>query len=114
MVAGWVAIASWLSGWTLMAWISLGLLKKLRPGERVPMQWGKGGTVLWRASPALAALLTPTLSVVAGLVTIVVSYLYGGGRAPLMNVILPLIFILAHAMHVHMAIRTLEHERDSQ
>lgn len=111
MVPGWIAIASWLTGWTVIAWISLGLLKRLRPGESVPMQWGRGGKVLWRASPTVAALLTPGLSVIVGGVTIVASYLYGGGKAPVMNVILPAVFILAHGMHVHMAVRTLEHER---
>ena len=107
-----MAIASWLAGWTVLAWISLGLLRRLRPGERVPMQWGVGGKVNWRASPGLAALFTPGLAVVVGLFTIGASYLYGGGKAPVMNVILPAIFILAHGMQVHMALRTLEHERN--
>jgi hypothetical protein len=111
-VPGWMALCAWFLCWTVLAWLSMGLLQKVRPGERVPMRRLANGAPAWRVSPGFAAVFTPALAFAVGVITIVISYLYGGGRAPLMNVLLPLIFIFAHWTHVTMAVKVLEKERN--
>ena len=111
MVPAWIAVAAWLVCWTVLAWLSMLLLQKARPGERVPMRRRYDGTPLWRVSPAFAAIFTPALAAVVGVFTIVASYLFSGGRAPGMNVLLAAVFVFAHWTHVHMAVKVLEQER---
>ncbi len=111
MVPAWIALAAWLIAWTALAWFSMRLLAKARPGQRIPLKItvdGKGG---WMVSPAVAAGLVPLLSVIAGVVTIGAGYFFSGGRAPLMNVILAGVFVFTHWTHVSMAVRVLERER---
>jgi hypothetical protein len=111
MVPAWIALAAWLICWTVLAWLSMTLLKGVRPGETVPMRRRSDGTPAWRVSPVVAAILVPALATVVGLFTIVVGYLYSGGRAPLMNVVLAGVFVLIHGMHVFLTLKLLDQER---
>ena len=114
MVSVWVAVAAWLIAWSALAWLSMGLLRKVRPGETVPMRRTGDGRPAWRVQPGLAALFTPALATAVGLMTIGVSLLYGQGQAPLMNVLLAAVFVAAHWVHVTMAVKVLEQERAGQ
>jgi hypothetical protein len=111
MVPAWIAAAVWLVAWTALAWISMGFLARVRPGERAPMLRKGDGTPAWRVSPLVAAAFTPGLSVVVGLVTIVAGFRFGGGRAPVTNILLAAVFVAVHWMHVSMAVKVLEQER---
>jgi hypothetical protein len=111
MVPAWVALSAWLVCWILLAKFSMALLKGVRPGETVPLRRGANGQPMWRVSPAVAALLTPAAATVVGVVTLVMGYLYAEGRAPIMNVVLAGIFVLAHGMQVHTSLKLLEQER---
>ena len=111
MVPGWIAIAAWLAGWTVLAWISLGLLKGVRPGEMVPLWLKTDGTAAWFVSPVAAAAIVPVCAVVAGGVTIAVSMTAGQGRAPLGNVLLAGLFVLTHAVNCRRAVQWLEKQR---
>jgi hypothetical protein len=111
VVSVWVALAAWLIAWIVLAWLSMSLLKQVRPGERVPMRRLANGTPTWRVQPGFAALFTPALATVVGLFTIGVSLVYGHGQAPIMNVLLAVVFVAAHWMHVTMAVKVLESER---
>ena len=111
MVSVWVAVAAWLIAWTALAWLSMGLLKQVRPGETVPMRRTGDGRPAWRVQPGFAALFTPSLATAVGLMTIGVSLLYGQGQAPTMNVLLAAVFVAAHWIQVSMAVKVLEQER---
>ncbi len=111
MVPVWVAAAAWLVAWTALAWLSMGLLRKVRPGETVPMRRNPDGSPGWRVSPAFAAGFTPALATLVGLVTIGASLLYTHSQAPVMNVVLAAVFVGAHWLQVSTAVRMLEQER---
>ena len=111
MVPAWIALAAWLAAWTALAWISLRLLAKARPGERVPLIIKVDGAAKWLVSPAVAAGLVPALSVIAGAVTIGAGYMLSGGRAPLMNVVLAGVFVFTHGVYVRRATQWLEGRR---
>jgi len=111
MVSVWFAVGAWLVAWTALAWLSMSLLKNVRPGETVPMRRLANGAPAWRVQPAFAALFTPALATLVGLFTIGASLLYGQGRAPVMNVLLAVVFVAAHWIHVTMAVAVLKHER---
>lgn len=103
MVPAWIAAAAWLIAWTALAWFSLRLLAKARPGMRIPLKITADGVGGWLVAPAVAAGLVPLLSVIAGVVTIGAGYLFSGGRAPLMNVILAGVFVFTHGIYVRRA-----------
>jgi hypothetical protein len=111
VISVWAAVAAWLVAWTVLAWLSMSLLKQVRPGETVPMRRKGDGTPAWRVQPGVAALFTPALATAVGLVTIGVSLLYGHGEAPATNVLLAAVFVAAHWVQVTMAIKVLEQER---
>jgi hypothetical protein len=111
MVNVWVAVAAWLVAWTALAWLSLDLLKHVRPGETVPMRRGGDGRPAWRVQPGFAALFTPGLATLVGLVTIIVSFLFGAGQAPATNVVLAAVFVVAHWIQVSTAKKVLDEER---
>jgi hypothetical protein len=114
MVSVWMALAAWLIAWTALAWLSMGLLKNVRPGETVPMRRTGDGRPAWRVQPWVAALFTPALATALGLVTIGLSFAYGHGQAPAMNVGLAAVLVIAHWMQVTMAVRVLEREREGR
>jgi len=111
VVPAWIAVAAWLACWSALAWISMGLLRKVRPGETVPMQWGPAGTPNWRAQPWVAAAFTPALATVLGIVTIGVGYWRGQAQAPVINLVIAAGLVVVHALHMRFAVRTLERER---
>ena len=111
MVPAWIAAAAWLVAWTALAWFSLRLLAKARPGERIPLVIKTDGQAKWLVSPVAAAGLVPGLSVIAGAVTIGAGFLLSGGRAPLMNVILAGVFVFTHGVYVRRAGEWLEQQR---
>jgi hypothetical protein len=111
LVPAWAALCVWFVAWTALAWLSMGLLRRVRPGERVPMRQRFDGAPAWRVSPAFAAVFTPALAFVVGLFTIVVGFRYGGGQAPATNVLLAAVFVAAHWIHITMAMKALEKER---
>ena len=94
-----LGLAGWTTGWPN------------GPGERAPMLRKADGTPTMRVSPLVAAAFVPALSVIVGVVTIVAAVRFGGGRAPVTNVILPAVFVAAHWMQVSMAAKVLEQER---
>jgi len=111
MVPAWIALSAWLIAWTALAWFSMRLLAKARPGERIPLKITADGVGGWMVSPATAAGLVPLLSVIAGVVTIGAGYFFSGGRAPLMNVILAAVFVFTHGVYVRRAGQWLEANR---
>jgi hypothetical protein len=111
MVPAWVAAAVWFIAWSVLAWLSIGLLQRVRPGETVPMRRLADGTPGWRVAPGFAAVFTPGLATLVGLLTIVASLVWGHGRAPVMNVFLAAVFVAAHWMQISMAVKVLEKER---
>jgi hypothetical protein len=111
MVPAWVALAAWLVCWTALAWLSMGMLKKVRPGETVPMRVRYDGGAAWRVQPAVAAVFTPILAFVVGMVTLVVGFGYGSGKVPGFNVALAAVFVFAHWSHMTTAVKVLERER---
>jgi hypothetical protein len=111
MAPAWIAVAAWLVAWSVLAWLSVAFLARVRPGERAPMLRKADGTPTMRVSPLVVAAFVPALSVIVGVVTIVAAVRFGGGRAPITNVILPAVFVAAHWMQVSMAAKVLEQER---
>jgi hypothetical protein len=111
MVPAWIAAAAWLVAWTALAWFSMRLLAKARPGERIPLLIRVDGEGRWLVSPVMAAGLVPLLSVIAGAVTIGAGFLLSGGRAPLMNVVLAAVFVFTHGVYVRRAGDWLEARR---
>jgi hypothetical protein len=114
MVSVWATVAAWLIAWTILAWLSMNLLKKVRPGETVPMRRTGDGRPAWRVQPWVAALLTPALATLVGLVTIGLSFAYGRGLVPATNLGLPAVLVAAHWLQVSMAVKVLEQERDGR
>jgi len=114
MVPAWIAVAAWLACWSALAWLSMGLLRRVRPGETVPMQWGAGGRPNWRAQPWVAAAFTPLLATILGVVTIGVGYWRGQAQAPAVNLLIAGGLVVLHAVHVHYAVKTLEREREGR
>ena len=112
MVSVWMAVAAWLVAWTVLAWLSMSLLKHVRPGETVPMRRTGDGKPAWRVQPRVAALVTPALATLGGLFTIGLAFASGRGQAPVMNVGLAAVLVAAHWMQVAMAVKVLERERD--
>ena len=100
MVPAWIAAAAWLVAWTALAWISMRLLAKARPGEKIPLIIRNDGQARWFVSPAVAAGLVPLLSVVSGVTTVAAGFLLSHGRAPVMNVVLAAVFVFTHGVYV--------------
>jgi hypothetical protein len=111
MVPAWIAVAAWLVSWTALAWLSLRLLGQARPGQQIPLRIKVDGSGAWMVSPVVAAGLTPLLAVIAGGVTIGAGYVYGGGRAPIMNVLLAGVFVFTHGVYVRRAGEWLANQR---
>jgi hypothetical protein len=111
MVPVWWAVAAWLVAWTALAWLSMGLLRRVRPGETVPMRRRADGGPGWRVPPGVAAAFTPALATIVGMVTIAVSLTAGHGQAPLANVFLAAVFVAAHWMQISTGLKFLEQER---
>ena len=110
MVPALLAAAVWFVAWTALAWLSMSLLRHVRPGETVPMRLKGDGTPGWRVPPGFAAAFTPALATIVGVVTIGAGVLYGHGQAPAANVGLAAVFVAMHWMQVSTAIRVLEKE----
>jgi len=110
MVPFWMALAAWLVCWTAMALISQRLLARARPGEKAPMQWDRHGRPTWRLPAPAAAAFMPVLSLVLGAVTLSMSA-RTGGAAPVLNLLIAGGLVALHAVHIHIAVRILEHER---
>ena len=111
MVSALVAAAAWFVAWTALAWLSMSLLRHVRPGETVPLRLKGDGTPGWRVSPGFAAAFIPGLATLVGIVTIGAGILYGRGQAPVANVALAAVFVAIHWMQVSTAVRVLERER---
>ena len=104
MVDAWIAAAAWLVAWTALAWISMRLLAKARPGEKIPLIIKVDGQAKWFVSPAVAAGLVPMLSVISGVTTVAAGFLLSHGRAPAMNVLLAAVFVFTHGVYVKRAV----------
>jgi hypothetical protein len=107
MVPAWIAAAAWLAAWTALAWISMRLLAKARPDEKIPLIIKVDGQARWFVSPAVAAGLVPMLSVISGVTTVAAGFLLSHGRAPVMNVVLAAVFVFTHGVYVRRALEWL-------
>src|SRR5687767_16007670 len=102
----------------LLPWVMVGLMFAASalafaqlPGEaRLPMQWGIRGQVTWRAPRAVALLFAPVLAVlILGFITAL-----AGPRVAEMTgltISIALVFVVAHALHVFLALRDVQDQR---
>ena len=105
----------WIAALAIMSSVSRQSFGRIQPSAKVPMQFGIGGTPIWRAPRMIAVTLTPIMAWGFGwvLLTIGQTARAGSSERTLMlgirAVIAPLLCLI-HLWHMRQALKVLEAE----
>lgn len=108
---------AFLAGLVLMAVLSWAAARRILPGERVPMQWDLRGRPVWRLGRRAALMFSPLIAALTGLATTWQAHdigpvaTRGALELALVRTAMALGLVLAHALHLAVALQTLERER---
>lgn len=108
---------AFVAGLVLMAILSAAAAVRIERGARVPMQWDLKGRPLWHLGRRGAMMFSPAVAAVSGLVLTAVAHgereLAPDGALALgmVRAMMALVFVVAHAFHLSVALRTLESRR---
>lgn len=112
-VLGYAGDALWILVMSIIASTSRGALQRIPAGVRVPMQWGAGGRVLWRAPRGVAFAAAIGLPLAFGLALLAAGRLSAPDEALLVFLVRSATapaFALVHILWLRRALRTLEDE----
>jgi hypothetical protein len=106
--------AAFVCSLAVMAYLSASAARRIRPDERVPMQFDFTGKPTWRLSRQLGLMFAPVMAAAFGLLwTALAHWLPAGaaGQTVAPRLMIALAFVVAHGAHLHFAIRRIEQER---
>ena len=105
----------WIAALAIMSSVSRQSFGRIQPSAKVPMQFGIGGTPIWRAPRMIAVTLTPIIACGIWLVLLTIGQTARAGSSErtlmlgIRAVIAPLLCLI-HLWHMRQALKVLEAE----
>jgi hypothetical protein len=105
----------WIASLSIIFSASFGVLKRIPPKVKVPLQWARSGKVIFRARRSIALFIMPFAAFFLGMVLLVVNRNSpADGEAALIQfgvrALIPAVLVLMHLRWLQAALKTLEEE----